>query len=415
MPQTLAQKLKCKGRLQDVRLSRIGVVALAPETAVDLVDDFCSFPDAPDPEIADADPADIERFLGVSNQKYDGENTSAAEELKLTHASYLARKQEEARQARQFRRLRQFGSRARGSWVVGCTQEFPDNHGVYFFVDRESYPDLLKRRATTTELDGLIQSRCWEVIDGRLFRVNGNANLTAEQVADKWEGKTLIDIKVEFFIATFAYFGLACVEVNDGREGSKHHIHMRSRFLRGYSGVAWYMANNCSTHVNCVCDKDQAFGLHRFLKLMAAHEPGHCVNLDHDFNRQHGPPNKQTGSGHHGKMSYSWESNMDYDGFRSGSEINSPASRYPKDPSYDELVRRFGGVPIWKPGDEPTPEPDPPPSGQESWIFVATEPLTANVPVPMTIGDRPQPNAIFTPRRHYQPGDVVTGHTDERN
>ena len=154
---TDAQKLKATGHLRDVDVNDVPNLAADPQATAVFADGYCGFPDAPDPQLAKANPKDLVDPLGMPLER--------CEELVEAHAGYLEHVE-----------AKKFGfATGSGSVSVGCHDKYPEHHAFHLFIDRDTYPSHLKRFPTTNELDGIVRARTWEIHDDRLYRVNGNA------------------------------------------------------------------------------------------------------------------------------------------------------------------------------------------------------------------------------------------------
>lgn len=304
--QTDAQLLKAFGHLPNVPVDDIpDAAALVDSTKATLVLEhrFCIHPDIYDEEIAkETDPERLVSLLGFP----------------VEQCQWLI----DAHKRMGVVRPTATGS---GSWPASCYEQYPDNHSCTYFLDRNTFPDHYKRAVSDTELEQLVSSRVWR--------------WSREQIFDMWSGKPMIDVAMDLVNEAYRLVGCAHIEKHDGPEG-QHNIHIKSVRIPGSTiGVAWFNDGTCGDHVNHHIDSGYRPSLHPCATLLC-HEAGHNHDLPHTFSNQ---------NSHHGIMSYSPK--YPFVGYSTG---EAPYDR-PRDPSWSQLIRQYGGEAV------PIDDPDPPP------------------------------------------------------
>jgi hypothetical protein len=300
--QTDAQLLKAFGHMPNVPVDDIpDAAALVDPTTATLVTEnrFCIHPDIYDEEIAKYDdPEKLSNFLGFPTEQC-GWLIEAHKRMEAT------------------------GS---GSWPAGCYEQYPNNHACTYFLERDTFPDHYKRPVSDEELEQIVTSRVWR--------------WSREQVFDMWSGKPMLDVAMDLVNETYRLVGCAHIEKTDGPNG-QHNIHIKSVPIPGSTiGVAWFNDGTCGDHVNHHIDSGYRPSLHPCAMLLA-HEAGHNHDLPHTFTNQ---------NSHRGIMSY--RPKYPFVGYSTG---EAPYDR-PRDPSWPQLIRQYGGEPV------PIDDPDPPPT-----------------------------------------------------
>jgi hypothetical protein len=177
---------------------------------------------------------------------------------------------------------------------------------------------------TSGELDDIVKAKVWDV--------------TLEEVMDRWNGKSKLDVTLWLMEETFRLVGCLHVQTQTKSEAD---IHIRSRVIPGSTiGIGWFPSSSCSGQVEFHIDSSWNASLHPLAHLFC-HENGHCNNLRHTFTNQ---------GSHRGIMSYSPKYPLE--GFSPG---KAPWTK-PRDPSMTVLIRQYGDEWVPLPGvDTPTP------------------------------------------------------------
>ncbi len=185
----------------------------------------------------------------------------------------------------------------------------------------------MKRPVNDDELRDIVNAGVWGVS-------------TVAQAKAKWDKGNMLDTALALVEEAYRRVGCAHTRVFTGPEGD-HNVHVRALPIAGSTiGVAWFNDGTCGDHVNHHIDSTWRPGLHQLCNLLC-HEFGHNNNLPHTFSGQ---------ETHHGIMSYS--PRYPFQGFRTGSE-----GSLPKDPSWAQLIRQYGGEPVPSGGGTPPPLP----------------------------------------------------------
>ncbi len=324
MPDTKLAK-RC-GYLPGVSLSDLDSEAAMIE-APELADRVCGHPDHGDPEIADADPADIARYLDCSEAEADF--------LKAAHQRMVAAQE----------------ATGRGSFPAGCYPDlYPNNHAAKVFLDFDSFPQHYTRAVKASELEHIHDAGVWG---------------TREEIFDLYDGKPMLTVAMELTNETYRLVGCAHVMTTDGPNG-KHNIHIKAERIPGSTiGYAYFNNQTCRDHVNQRIDSGWQPSLYR-CALLLAHECGHNHNLEHTFANQ---------SHHHGIMSYNWSNN--FWGYSTGREPHT----LPLDPALRVLKRHYGGEPVPPIDDPDTPDPPDPPNPDPQIVTVRVPRLPVTIRV----------------------------------
>jgi hypothetical protein len=316
--------LKRYGRLPNINLKDLDKLppmgaGRSQLVATDVAEtQWCGHPDYPDPEIAEADPADVARFLDLTLPE--------AEDLASMHAAmYDAAK---------------VGS---GSFPSGCHAEFPGRHSAKLHFDVSAWSSNYTRKVADEELQGIVAAKVWEIKD-------------LSQAQRIWGGKPVVVVAVDLAVESFRRRGIMLFRESNS---SRANIRLTCKPIGGSTiGLGWYNSQRCSDNVEARIDSGWKASLSKQAYLIA-HEMGHCNNLPHEFTGQ---------NTHRSVMSYSWP-NDPFDGFRPG----PPITRLPLDASVSRLIRYYGDEAV-----PPAPEwmggTTPPPTG-ESVVWNWQQPL----------------------------------------
>ena len=337
---TISQELKAAGLRPNATLEQVKTEqaddqmrALADEQ---LPDERCGHPIEPDVEIALATVDEISLSLDV-----DAEHAEALKQMhrRLAYGRNVAIALDA---------IDGFGARTAttgaGSWRVGCNDDWPDRHAVYYHVNRDSFPsDNFKDIISDADLQGYVDTNSWGIKDlAHAKRILG--------------GKTNLDVGLIVGLQwTYARRGILMLETDDR---DKAQIRIYSKFISGSTiGYAYFNDTRCNDRVNHVIDSSwrPRKPAHSYARLFG-HEGGHNNNLEHQFRRQ------QTTRA---VMGYTPPSSGLYYGFSEGTIAGAP----PLDPSVAILDRFFGSDPFpytalpIHPGSDDPITPPPPPTG----------------------------------------------------
>ncbi len=318
LPQVLI--LKAKGYLRDVKLSELASMEFNEDDYEEELEraQQCGHPDYVDREIVDASIEQLEKVFTNLNRK-------ACEGLQEVHE----------------RKLMAPASR---SWPKGCHPEFPDHYAVTLYVDKDSFAGMHKREITDTELQQIIDTKVW-----------GNA----DDIRREYAGKSILDVGLNLCQRAYWRMNLAILIRGPPSRENDANIGMASIYISGgVIGFAYFNDGTCSDHVHNRIDNSWRTGLWGLTDLLA-HELGHNMNLDHDFNNGGGQ------DFHDGVMSY--RRRYHFEGFSPGGGDYT----HPKDPSHDELSVKYFPKPLpvnhplnpEKPFLDSTPDPPDPPTG----------------------------------------------------
>lgn len=263
----------------------------------------CGMPHAYDEEIATTDPKKLQQMLGHTED----------------YCEYLI----EAHNSLNPNAARQEATGS-GSFPSGCTEEYPNNHAIKYYVDYNSFHSAYKRTVTSSELEAVASTKAW--------------GMTIGQVREKWGGKPIIEVALDLLEETFRRVGCAMIQ-SDQRSGSQ--VWMRGRPMNGsLKGYAYFNNRTCRGQVTANFDITNYQPSLDGCYWLFAHELGHNHNLPHTFTNQNTT---------RAIMSYRRKSPTP--GFSTGDR--SIYDR-PRDPSMGRLSSFYGGDP------DPVPAPDDP-------------------------------------------------------
>ena len=246
----------------------------------------CGHPDAPDQEIALADPGDLRSAL----------------DLPLDHCQYLQIAHS------------QLWAYNNERWPKNCfPNEHPNEHAVKIYIDWDSFPSHNMRLCTDSELNQIVESKVWRI--------------TIEEVKDRWSSMPMAKVAQELSDMAYARLGVRHVHLD---EGVGDQVHTKAEPIPGgVIGFAYFPSGQCGDHVTQTLDTIQ-FSLMGLARLIC-HEMGHNHGEQHQFNGQ---------SSHHSVMSY--DPPRLFYGFATGND----ESGLPRDRSLDSLIEKYGGEPI---------------------------------------------------------------------
>ena len=294
------QQLKAYGHMPQVSLNDIrnesARAAVTEELASMLTGRLCGHPDYYDPEIGDADPDDLAKYLGITEKE----------------CSYL----HEAHG-----RIGQYNNER---WPKDCHATYPGLHAVNFYVEWDTFPRHHMRLCTSSELNQIVEAGVW--------------GMSLEEVQDRYASMPMA--KVAFALSDLAYEKVGAKHFyTDTGTGDQVHVNCEN-IPGGVIGFAYFPNGQCRDHVTMTLDIIQ-FSLMGLARLIC-HEAGHNHGEQHQFNGQ---------STHHSVMSY--DPPRLFYGFSTG----QPPYDLPRDKSLDSLLEKYGG-PLDPDPNPPPPNPD---------------------------------------------------------